>query len=208
MSCNAPVWDAGWEEDSILHAHWYSDCTYSNQILRRKKTTVGTDHLGLSELHGSHAALRVFLNAQTQMPWKGADLTAFTWGGCHGYGKRVPGGQTHKSVEGRAASNSWVPSQHAADSGLKVCARIKANIHNAFYGISTGYAFFSVIHLTYHDMVSMCTSQTPTLKISLKWKSTPLCVNLFEHEPENFFQRCQSSLLFKPLTGRAVTQQP
>lgn len=57
-------------------------------------------------------------------------------------------------------------------------------------------------------MVSMCTSQTPTLKISLKWKSTPLCVNLFEHEPENFFQRCQSSILFKPLTGRAVTQQP
>lgn len=67
---------------------------------------------------------------------------------------------------------------------------------------------FSVIHLTYHDMVSMCSSQTPTLKISLKWKSTPLCVNLFEHEPENFFQRCQSSILFKPLTGRAVTQQP
>lgn len=45
----------------------------------------------------------------------------------------------------------------------------------------------------YHGTVCMCTSQTPTRKISLKYKMTRLCVNLLERVPKNFLQRCQSA---------------
>lgn len=40
----------------------------------------------------------------------------------------------------------------------------------------------------------MCTSQTPTRKIGLKWELTRLSVNLLEHEPKKFLQRCQSAV--------------
>lgn len=130
------------EKKTAFYMH--TDTLIVRRVIRylEEKTTVRTDHLGLLELHGLHAALRVFkthkheCRGKEPISQRSPEVVVTVM-------KSVrPEDEHTKAWREELHPNSWVPSQHAADSGLKVCARIEANIHNAFYGISTGDAFF------------------------------------------------------------------
>lgn len=114
-------------------------------------------------------------------------LKAFPWYSCHGNNMSP----VKKMRENRMQVEGGFSSMFHR-TGTKRCVSVEANIHNACR-VWAGSAFFSIIHLNYYDTVCMCTSQTPTRKISLKWKLIQLCVNLLQHKPKNFLQRCQSA---------------